>query len=192
MRHFYIRKAGILLAKAAFLLCGLGAIWMMLSLVEAGWHFPLVAGDAGQRRRLCSGLCVSARRADCGGRAERGHGPGKAGACPQDRPEAQRMSAPDKEPQPLGSTSGKRGYIRTWCALRRHPVRRGPPGKNTAPSAALRSTASGPETTMPETPTKSAQPTSGGRRPPGHRSIASAADARSRMPLTGRNGVRTA
>lgn len=23
------------------------------------------------------------------------------------------MSAPDKEPQPLGSTSGKRGYIRT-------------------------------------------------------------------------------
>ena len=34
MQHFYIRKVGILLAKSAFLLCGLGAIWMMLSLVE--------------------------------------------------------------------------------------------------------------------------------------------------------------
>ena len=34
MQHFYIRKAGILLAKSAFLLCWLGAIWMMLSLVE--------------------------------------------------------------------------------------------------------------------------------------------------------------
>lgn len=34
MRHFYIRKAGILLAKTAFLAFGLGAIWMMLSLVE--------------------------------------------------------------------------------------------------------------------------------------------------------------
>ena len=40
MRHFYIRKAGILLAKAAFLLCGLGAIWMMLSLVEPDGIFP--------------------------------------------------------------------------------------------------------------------------------------------------------
>ena len=40
MRHFYIRKAGILLAKAAFLLCGLGAIWMMLSLVEPGGVYP--------------------------------------------------------------------------------------------------------------------------------------------------------
>ena len=34
MQRFYIRKVGILLAKSAFLLCGLGAIWMMLSLVE--------------------------------------------------------------------------------------------------------------------------------------------------------------
>lgn len=34
MRHFYIRKVGILLAKTAFLAFGLGAIWMMLSLVE--------------------------------------------------------------------------------------------------------------------------------------------------------------
>ena len=34
MQHFCIRKAGIRLAKSAFLLCGLGAIWMMLSLVE--------------------------------------------------------------------------------------------------------------------------------------------------------------
>lgn len=34
MQHFYIRKAGILLAKTAFLAFGLGAIWMMLSLVE--------------------------------------------------------------------------------------------------------------------------------------------------------------
>ena len=34
MQHLYIRKAGILLAKVVFLLCGLGAIWMMLSLVE--------------------------------------------------------------------------------------------------------------------------------------------------------------
>lgn len=40
MRHFYIRKAGILLAKSAFLLCGLGAIWMMLSLVEPGGVYP--------------------------------------------------------------------------------------------------------------------------------------------------------
>lgn len=40
MQHFYIRKAGILLAKAAFLLCGLGAIWMMLSLVEHGGIYP--------------------------------------------------------------------------------------------------------------------------------------------------------
>ena len=40
MRHFYIRKAGIFLAKAAFLLCGLGAIWMMLSLVEPDGIFP--------------------------------------------------------------------------------------------------------------------------------------------------------
>lgn len=34
MQHFYIRKAGILLAKTAFLAFGLGAIWMMLSLAE--------------------------------------------------------------------------------------------------------------------------------------------------------------
>ena len=34
MQHFYIRKVGILLAESAFLLCGLGAVWMMLSLVE--------------------------------------------------------------------------------------------------------------------------------------------------------------
>ena len=40
MQHFYIRKAGILLAKAAFLLCGLGAIWMMLSLVEPNGVYP--------------------------------------------------------------------------------------------------------------------------------------------------------
>lgn len=40
MQHFYIRKAGILLAKSAFLLCGLGAIWMMLSLVELGGIYP--------------------------------------------------------------------------------------------------------------------------------------------------------
>ena len=40
MKHFYIRKAGILLAKAAFLLCGLGAIWMMLSLVEPSGVYP--------------------------------------------------------------------------------------------------------------------------------------------------------
>ena len=45
MQHFYIRKVGILLAKSAFLLCGLGAIWMMLSLVEPSgvygwWSWP--------------------------------------------------------------------------------------------------------------------------------------------------------
>ena len=40
MQHFYIRKVGILLAKSAFLLCGLGAIWMMLSLVEPGGVYP--------------------------------------------------------------------------------------------------------------------------------------------------------
>ena len=34
MQHFYIRKVGILLAKTAFLAFGLGAIWMMFSLVE--------------------------------------------------------------------------------------------------------------------------------------------------------------
>ena len=34
MQHFYIRKVGILLAKSAFSLCGLGTIWMMLSLGE--------------------------------------------------------------------------------------------------------------------------------------------------------------
>ena len=40
MQHFYIRKAGILLAKSAFLLCGLGAIWLMLSLVEPDGVYP--------------------------------------------------------------------------------------------------------------------------------------------------------
>ena len=40
MQHFYIRKAGILLAKTAFLAFGLGAIWMMLSLVEPGGIYP--------------------------------------------------------------------------------------------------------------------------------------------------------
>ena len=40
MQHFYIRKAGILLAKTAFLAFGLGAIWMMLSLVEPGGVYP--------------------------------------------------------------------------------------------------------------------------------------------------------
>ena len=40
MQHFYIRKVGILLAKSAFLLCGLGAIWMMLSLVEPSGVYP--------------------------------------------------------------------------------------------------------------------------------------------------------
>ena len=40
MQHFYIRKAGILLAKAAFLLCGLGASEMMLSLVEPSGVYP--------------------------------------------------------------------------------------------------------------------------------------------------------
>ena len=40
MQHFYISKVGILLAKSAFLLCGLGAIWMMLSLVEPNGVYP--------------------------------------------------------------------------------------------------------------------------------------------------------
>ena len=40
MQHFYIRKAGILLAKAASLLCGLGASEMMLSLVEPSGIYP--------------------------------------------------------------------------------------------------------------------------------------------------------
>lgn len=40
MQHFYIRKVGILLAKSAFSLCGLGAIWMMLSLVEPNGVYP--------------------------------------------------------------------------------------------------------------------------------------------------------
>ena len=40
MQHFYIRKAGILLAKTAFLAFGLGAIWMMLSLVEPDGVYP--------------------------------------------------------------------------------------------------------------------------------------------------------
>lgn len=40
MQHFYIRKVGILLAKSAFLLCGLGGIWLMLSLVEPSGVYP--------------------------------------------------------------------------------------------------------------------------------------------------------
>ena len=40
MNHFAVRRAGVLLAKAVFLLCGLGAIWMMLSLVEPGGIYP--------------------------------------------------------------------------------------------------------------------------------------------------------
>lgn len=40
MQHFYIRKVGILLAKSAFLLCSLGGIWMMLSLVEPSGVYP--------------------------------------------------------------------------------------------------------------------------------------------------------
>lgn len=40
MQHFYIRKAGILLAKTAFLAFGLGAIWIMLSLVEPSGVYP--------------------------------------------------------------------------------------------------------------------------------------------------------
>ena len=40
MNHFAVRRAGVVLAKAVFLLCGLGAIWMMLSLVEPGGIYP--------------------------------------------------------------------------------------------------------------------------------------------------------
>jgi len=40
MQHFYARKAGILLAKTAFLAFGLGAIWLMLSLVEPSDVYP--------------------------------------------------------------------------------------------------------------------------------------------------------
>ena len=40
MNHFAVRRAGVLLAKAAFLLFGLAAIWMMLSLVEPDGIFP--------------------------------------------------------------------------------------------------------------------------------------------------------
>lgn len=40
MNHFAVRRAGVLLAKAAFLLFGLAAIWMMLSLVEPSGVYP--------------------------------------------------------------------------------------------------------------------------------------------------------
>ena len=40
MNHFAVRRAGVLLAKAAFLLFGLAAIWMMLSLVEPDGIYP--------------------------------------------------------------------------------------------------------------------------------------------------------
>ena len=40
MNHFAVRRAGVLLAKVAFLACGLGSIWMMLSLVEPEGIYP--------------------------------------------------------------------------------------------------------------------------------------------------------
>ena len=40
MNHFAVRRAGVLLAKAACLLFGLAAIWMMLSLVEPDGIYP--------------------------------------------------------------------------------------------------------------------------------------------------------
>ena len=55
MQHFYIRKVGILLAKSAFLLCGLGAIWMMLSLVEPGGVYPWWLVTLGSVGSMCLG-----------------------------------------------------------------------------------------------------------------------------------------
>ena len=40
MNHFAVRRAGVVLAKAVFLMCSLGAIWMMLSLVEPDGIYP--------------------------------------------------------------------------------------------------------------------------------------------------------
>ena len=47
------------------------------------------------------------------------------------------MSAPDKEPQPLGSTSGTRGYIRTCvrCGVALYGV--GRPGRRAAGAGCL-------------------------------------------------------
>lgn len=40
MNHFAVRWAGVVLAKAAFLLFGLAAVWLLLSLVEPGGIYP--------------------------------------------------------------------------------------------------------------------------------------------------------
>ena len=60
MQHFYIRKAGILLAKTAFLAFGLGSIWMMLSLVEPdGYPWWLVTlASVGSMCLGCTFLCL--------------------------------------------------------------------------------------------------------------------------------------
>lgn len=49
MQHLSIRKAGILLAKAAFLLCGLLAIWIFAGIVEhldQWWLYLLAAAGS--------------------------------------------------------------------------------------------------------------------------------------------------
>lgn len=40
MNHFAVRRAGVLLAKAVFLLFGLVAAWLLLSLVEPDGIYP--------------------------------------------------------------------------------------------------------------------------------------------------------
>lgn len=93
-----------------------------------------------------------------------------------------------KEPQPLGSTSGKRGYIRICvrCGVTLYGVGRRAKYCPECRAEVYRERARDYKARNPDKVRAAYE-----RRPPGHRSIASAADARPRMSLTGRNGVRT-
>ena len=56
MNHFAVRRAGVLLAKAVFLLFGLWAVWLALSILEPGaypWWLVLLASFGS----MCAGCC---------------------------------------------------------------------------------------------------------------------------------------
>ena len=100
------------------------------------------------------------------------------------------MSATDKEPKPLGSTSGKRGYIRTCvrCGVTLYGVGRRAKYCPECRAEVNREMAMDYRTRNPE---KVRAAYERKRRPPGHRCTVNAVAVRLTTPSRSKNGART-
>ena len=70
MNHFAVRRAGIVLAKAAFLLCGFAAIRMMLSLLKPDSIFPWWLVALASAVSVAVGCCFLLAALICEGQLE--------------------------------------------------------------------------------------------------------------------------